>query len=96
MSKKAKPPVEDLEIKDAHLIFNSIWAELEQDFGPENLRFPKEIILLGGAPGSGKGTHTRFIQQARGLTCSSIVVSALLNSPEAKKNKGRRRYGGGS
>jgi len=87
MSKKAKPPVEDLEIKDAHLIFNSIWAELEQDFGPENLRFPKEIILLGGAPGSGKGTHTRFIQQARGLTCSSIVVSALLNSPEAKKIK---------
>ena len=87
ISKKTKPVVEDLEIKDAQLIFNSIWAELEQEFGPENLRFPKEIILLGGAPGSGKGTHTRFIQKARGLTCDSIVVSSLLNSPESKRIK---------
>src|SRR6056300_1361795 len=87
ISKTTKPVVEDLEIKDAQLIFNSIWAELEQDVGPENLRFPKEIILLGGAPGSGKGTHTRFVQQARGLTCDSIVVSSLLNTPESKKIK---------
>ena len=42
---------------------------------------------MGGAPGSGKGTHTRFIQKARGLTCQSIVVSSLLNSPEAQKLK---------
>ena len=42
----------DLEIKDAQLIFGSIWRELEAEFGHENLRFPKEIILLGGAPGS--------------------------------------------
>lgn len=87
ISKTAKPIVGDLEIKDAQLIFNSIWAELEQDLGPENLRFPKEIILLGGAPGSGKGTHTRFVQKARGLTCDSIVVSSLLNTPESKKIK---------
>ncbi len=87
ISKKANAVVEDLEIKDAQLIFNTIWAELEQEKGPENLRFPKEIILLGGAPGSGKGTHTRFIQKARGLTCPSIIVSSLLNSPESKKIK---------
>ena len=37
----------DLEIKDAHLIFGSVWADLEADFGREKLRFPKEIILLG-------------------------------------------------
>jgi len=79
--------VEDLEIKDAQIIFNSVWSEIEQEFGLEMLRFPKEFILLGGAPGSGKGTHTRFIQKTRGLTCPSIVVSSLLNSPEANKIK---------
>ncbi len=77
----------DLEIKDAHLIFNSAWHALELEVGRENLRFPKEIILLGGAPGSGKGTHTSFILKARGLTCEPIVVSALLDTPEAKRIK---------
>jgi len=77
----------DLEIKDAQLIFGSVWQELEADFGRENLRFPKEIILLGGAPGAGKGTNTRFIAHTRGLTCKPIVISALLDSPEAKRLK---------
>ncbi|MBL9200686.1 MAG: nucleoside monophosphate kinase [Opitutaceae bacterium] len=80
----------DLEIKDAHLIFSSVWRDLEADVGRENLRFPKEIILLGGAPGAGKGTNTAFITKTRGLTCPPIVVSALLDSPEARalKNAG--------
>jgi adenylate kinase len=77
----------DLEIKDAQLIFESVWQDLEADFGHENLRFPKEIILLGGAPGAGKGTNTAFIARARGLTCGPIVMSALLDSPEAKALK---------
>ncbi len=77
----------DLEIKDAHLIFTSVWQDLEAEYERENLRFPKEIILLGGAPGSGKGANTRFILKARDLTCDSIVVSSLLNSPIAKKIK---------
>ena len=74
----------DLEIKDAHLIFDSVWQDLEADFGRENLRFPKEIILLGGAPGAGKGTNTGFITKTRGLTCPPVVISALLDSPEAR------------
>lgn len=73
----------DLEIKDAQLIFKTVWEELAEKVGRVNLRFPKELILLGGAPGSGKGTHTRFVMQARGLTCEPIVVSDLLTSPEA-------------
>lgn len=73
----------DLEIKDALVIFKTVWEELEEEFGHENLRFPKELILLGGAPGSGKGTHTPFIMNIRGLTCPSIVVSDLLVTPEA-------------
>jgi adenylate kinase len=82
------PPVQgkisDLEIKDAHLIFDAIWQELEADCGRENLRFPKEIILLGGAPGAGKGTNTNFIARTRGLTCPPLVMSALLDSPDAR------------
>lgn len=83
------PParIADLEIKDAQLIFSGVWADLVADFGRENLRFPKEIILLGGAPGAGKGTNTDFIAKARGLTCGPIVISALLDTPEAKRLK---------
>src|SRR4051812_20672169 len=83
----APPKLTDLEIKDAQLIFSSVWQRLEEEYKRENLRFPKEIILLGGAPGAGKGTNTAFITRARGLTCPPIVISALLDSPEAKALK---------
>lgn len=79
--------VEYLEVKDAQVIFASVWNGLESEFGHENLRFSKEIILLGGAPGAGKGTNTRFIMEARDLTCDPIVVSALLSTPEAERIK---------
>jgi adenylate kinase len=81
------PLVENLEVKDAQVIFTNVWNELEADFGRENLRFSKELILLGGAPGSGKGTNTGFIMKARDLTCAPIVVSAVLNSPQACRIK---------
>lgn len=77
----------DLEIKDAQLIFNRVWKDLEHEVGRENLRFPKEIILLGGAPGAGKGTNTDFIRKVRGITADPIVISQLLDSPEARKIK---------
>lgn len=80
-------PSPDLEIKDAQVIFKNVWEELEEELGHENLRFPKELILLGGAPGSGKGTQTRFILNARGLTCPPVVISQLLDSPDAKRLK---------
>ncbi|REJ81557.1 MAG: nucleoside monophosphate kinase [Planctomycetota bacterium] len=79
--------VETLEVKDAQVIFTNVWNELEAEFGHENLRFSKELILLGGAPGAGKGTNTEFIMQARDLTCAPIVVSSLLNTPEARRIK---------
>jgi len=77
----------DLEVKDARLIFTPIWQRLEEEVGRENLRFPKEIILLGGAPGAGKGTQTQFINEARGLTCPPIVMSELLTTPEMEQLK---------
>lgn len=80
----------EVEIKDAQVIFTAVWKGLVEEYGQENLRFPKEIILLGGAPGAGKGTNTGFIMKARGFTCPPIVVSSLLDSPEARilKDKG--------
>jgi adenylate kinase len=77
----------DLEVKDARLIFEPVWEVLAEEVGLENLRFPKEMILLGGAPGAGKGTQTRFISETRGLTCPPIVVSELLTTPEMEKIK---------
>jgi adenylate kinase len=69
------------------IIFNQAWDALQEQAGRENLRFPKEIILLGGAPGAGKGTQTRFISETRGLTCPPIVISDLLTTPEMEKIK---------
>ncbi len=86
-SKVPRPAVEVLEVKDAHVIFTNVWNELEAEYGKDNLRFSKELILLGGAPGSGKGTNTEFILKARDLTCKPIVVSSLLDTPEARRIK---------
>lgn len=69
------------------LIFESVWQDLEAECGRPNLRFPKDLILLGGAPGAGKGTNTAFICRTLGLTCPPIVISALLDSPEARAIK---------
>lgn len=83
----AAPP--DLEVKDVQLIFNGVWKELEEEFGREQLRFPKELILLGGAPGAGKGTNTDFIREVRDIPADPVVVSSLLSTPEAEALKAR-------
>ncbi len=44
-NKNASLPA-DLEVKDAQLIFNSVWKELEAQYGKSNLHFLKELILL--------------------------------------------------
>jgi adenylate kinase len=83
-----------LEIKDAPLIFEQVWSRLVQERGVENMAFPKEIMWLGGAPGSGKGTNTPFILRERGLTAPPIVVSDLLDTPEMKALKDSGRFVG--
>ena len=85
--KESNQASSDLEVKDAQLIFTSVWKELEEEYGRSNLRFPKELILLGGAPGAGKGTNTDFIRSVRDITAAPIVVSGLLDTPEAQATK---------
>lgn len=88
MPNRIKNPLPvDLEVKDAQLIFNSVWKQLESQHGRENMRFPKELILLGGAPGAGKGSNTDFIRQVRDIPQRPIVVSELLDTPEARAIK---------
>jgi len=84
----------ELEIKDAPLIFGQIWNGLVQERGLDNMVFPKEIMWLGGAPGSGKGTNTPFILRERGLTAPPIVVSDLLDTPEMRALKDRGQFVG--
>ena len=84
----------ELEIKDAPLIFGQVWNGLVQERGLENMVFPKEIMWLGGAPGSGKGTNTPFILRERGLTAPPIVVSDLLDTPEMRALKDRGQFVG--
>src|SRR5271154_3382200 len=78
MDLSSSPNPDDNEIKDAQLIFSAVWGALLEHHGRDNLRFPREFIWLGGAPGAGKGTNTPFIAQARGIPAPPIVVSALL------------------
>ena len=47
------------------VIFAAVWDDLAQKHGRDNLRFPREFIWLGGAPGAGKGTNTPFIARTR-------------------------------
>jgi len=79
----------ELEVKDAHLIFGAVWRDLEGEFGRSGMRFPRELILLGGAPGAGKGTNSDFIRKVRGIDAPPIVISKLLNTPEARAVKSR-------
>src|SRR5271166_3416360 len=79
----------ELEVKDAQLIFAAVWRQLEGELGRSRMRFPRELILLGGAPGAGKGTNSDFIRKVRGIDAPAIVVSQLLDTPEARAVKAR-------
>jgi adenylate kinase len=84
----------ELEIQDAPQIFGQVWNRLVQERGLEEMVFPKEIMWLGGAPGSGKGTNTPFILRERGLTAAPIVVSDLLDTAEMRALKDRGQFVG--
>jgi len=72
----------------AEVLFNEVMSELKAKRG-DDLKFPREIMWLGGAPGAGKGTNTGFIMRERGYTAEPIVVSSLLQTPEMKAIKAR-------
>ena len=82
---------EELQINDPEVIFNAVYSKLKRLNEDRDLVFPKEVIWLIGAPGSGKGTHSIDIMESRGITAEPIVMSNLLVSSESQeaKNKGK-------
>ncbi|MDR2419806.1 MAG: nucleoside monophosphate kinase [Puniceicoccales bacterium] len=49
--------------------------------------FPRPVIWLSGAPGSGKGANSCHVMRALGISAEPIVVSDLLNSEDLKNRK---------
>ncbi|MDR2844964.1 MAG: nucleoside monophosphate kinase [Puniceicoccales bacterium] len=66
-------------------VFDAVWQSLESSLGRGALLFPKEIFWLNGAPGAGKGTHAATIMEHRRYAGRPIVVSDLLQSPQARQ-----------
>ena len=79
--------VPDSVLEQAGTIFRDVWSRMAPRIESGLARLPKEIIWLGGAPGSGKGTNTNFILRERGITAPSIVTSDLLDTPEMQRLK---------
>ena len=64
-------------------MFRTVWNNLLEKYGEEQLSFPKNILWLAGAPGAGKGAMTPLIMEHRDITARPVEVGALLTSPEA-------------
>jgi adenylate kinase len=77
----------DSSLQDAQMIFDLCWQNLEKEHGRENLAFPKELIFLGGAPGSGKGTMSGLIRKERDIAAPAVEVSALLQGEKMQRIK---------
>jgi adenylate kinase len=73
---------QDVQITDPNLVFEIVWQTLVKKYGEVNLIFPKDIMWLCGAPGSGKGLLTTYIMELRGITAKPVEVSSLLEAPE--------------
>lgn len=62
-------------MSDAATAFDNVWNRLSQK---RNMIFPREIIWLNGAPGSGKTRNSRFMMDTRGFGNEPIVMSEIL------------------
>jgi adenylate kinase len=64
-----------------------VWDDLCTRFGEKNIAIPKQIVLLNGAPGAGKGTNTTTIMRILEIPTHPIEISSLLNTPECERLK---------
>eukprot|EP01091_Cochliopodium_minus_P013471 TRINITY_DN434_c1_g1_i2.p1 TRINITY_DN434_c1_g1~~TRINITY_DN434_c1_g1_i2.p1 ORF type:complete len:366 (-),score=89.70 TRINITY_DN434_c1_g1_i2:478-1575(-) len=72
---------------DPNVIFSQVWEALVKKYGEKELRFPRSITWLNGAPGSGKTTQIASIQKIKKITAPPIMMSRILNTPELKSKK---------
>jgi adenylate kinase len=77
----------DSTLQDAQMIFDLAWQNIEKKHGRDNCVFPKELLYLGGAPGSGKGTMSGYIRKMRDISAPAVEVSGLLQGEKFQKIK---------
>lgn len=77
----------DSSFHDAQMIFDLAWAAVERIYGRDGCVFPKELLFLGGAPGSGKGTMSGYIRKMRDISAPAVEVSSLLQGERMQKIK---------
>jgi len=74
--------------EDAKVTFELIFGEISSKMGgDENMVFPKDIMWLCGAPGSGKGEVTQWIMYQRGYHAEPIQISSILQGSEIEELK---------
>jgi adenylate kinase len=66
----------------ARQLMADVWPQLEAACAGKPPILPRQLILLNGAPGAGKGTNARTIRLIMHVDAPSVVVSDLLSSPE--------------
>ncbi|MDR1401999.1 MAG: nucleoside monophosphate kinase [Puniceicoccales bacterium] len=71
----------------AYSLFQRVWEDLCSKFGEKNLKFPRQIIFLNGAPGAGKGTNTITVMRVFEISSKPVEVSSLLTTPECEELK---------
>ncbi len=86
MAAPTNPPAVD-PATEAAGVFSDVWAGIEKLYRHDDLCFPRQIVWLNGAPGAGKGTNVKVIQDRLGITAKPLVCSDLFNSPEFKRIK---------
>lgn len=79
---KENAAIGELSLK-AKVIFDTSWKQMETKYGDKYV-CPRELVLLNGAPGSGKGTNMPFIMRSRGLSKAITMSQLLERSPGIK------------
>ena len=72
--KVVKPTASD--IRDSELMFRTVWNDLLEKYGEEQLAFPKNIMWLAGAPGAGKASDTATLQPSRVVAAYVSLTSS--------------------
>jgi adenylate kinase len=76
------------EAGDIDSICEQIWQEFVEKYHfSSDMGFPRPVIWLSGAPGSGKGANSCHVMRVLGLSTEPIIVSDLLNSEDLKSHK---------
>jgi hypothetical protein len=78
------PKLTDLEIKDAQLIFGSVWQRWRKNTAGKTCASPRRSSCSAVRRAPAKAPIRRSSLNARGLTCPPVVISALLDSPEGQ------------